>query len=165
MGKLRFNITMTLDGFIAGPNQSVKDPLGEGAEHIHDWVIKLRSWREMHGMSSGETGPSNDVVVQSLENVGATIMGRNMFGGGPGPWPTEPPWIGWWGDEPPFHHPVFVLTHIPGTRCHWREGRPLRSSPTVSSQPSGKRRMRRLAGTFRLPAERRLRSNTSRPDW
>lgn len=112
MGKFRFNITMTLDGYVAGPNQSVAKPLGEGAEHIHDWLFKLKSFREMHGEEGGETGTNDDVVRETLENVGATIMGRNMFGGGPGPW-GDNPWKGWWGDNPPFHTPVFVLTHHP----------------------------------------------------
>jgi len=110
MGKLRFNITMTLDGYVAGPNQSVENPLGEGAEHLHDWGVALKSWREMHGEAGGETGTNDDVLRETFANVGATIMGRNMFGGGPGPWGREP-WTGWWGDNPPFHTPVFVLTH------------------------------------------------------
>lgn len=113
MSRLRFNITMTLDGYIAGPNQSVEHPLGEGAEHLHDWGLKLKFFREMHGDGGGgETGTNDDVLREALENVGATIMGRNMFGGGPGPWGNEP-WNGWWGDNPPFHNPVFVLTHHP----------------------------------------------------
>jgi len=110
MGRLRFNITMTLDGYVAGPNQSVKNPLGEGADHLHDWMLKLKTFREPHGEVGGETGINDDVLRENFANAGATIMGRNMFGGGPGPWGKEP-WRGWWGDDPPFHHPVFVLTH------------------------------------------------------
>jgi len=111
MSKLRFNITMTLDGYIAGPNQSVENGLGEGGEQLHDWVVKLKFFREMHGdVGGGETGTNDDVLREAFENVGATIMGRNMFGGGPGPWGDER-WKGWWGDNPPFHTPVFVLTH------------------------------------------------------
>ena len=111
MSKLRFNITMTLDGYVAGPNQSLENPLGEGVDHLHDWLFKLKTFREMHGDGSGgETGINDDVLREAFENVGATIMGRNMFGGGPGPW-REKPWNGWWGDNPPFHTPVFVLTH------------------------------------------------------
>ena len=111
MSKLRFNITMTLDGYVAGPNQSIEHGLGEGAEPLHDWVVKLKSFREMHGDGGGgETGTNDDVLREAFENIGATIMGRNMFGGGPGPWGKEP-WNGWWGDDPPFHTPVFVLTH------------------------------------------------------
>jgi dihydrofolate reductase len=89
----------------------VEHPLGEGAEHLHDWLLKLKSFREMHGeRGDGETGINDNVLREAFENVGATVMGRNMFGGGPGPWRDEP-WKGWWGDNPPFHTPVFVLTH------------------------------------------------------
>jgi dihydrofolate reductase len=101
---------MTLDGYVAGPNQSVEHPLGEGTEHLHDWLFKLKFFREIHGEEGGETGPNDDVLREAADNVGATIMGRNMFGGGPGPWGKEP-WNGWWGEDPPFHTPVFVLTH------------------------------------------------------
>ena len=110
MSKLRFQITMTLDGYVAGPNQSVENPLGEGVGPLHDWVYNLKTFREMHGEQGGETGVNDDVLREAFENVGATIMGRNMFGGGPGPW-REDPWNGWWGDDPPYHTPVFVLTH------------------------------------------------------
>lgn len=111
MAKLRFQIAMSLDGFIAGPNQSVENPLGEGGMQLHEWVFELEAWRKPHGREGGEVNASTPVVEASLENVGATIMGRNMFGG-TGPWGTEP-WDGWWGEEPPFHTPVFVLTHHP----------------------------------------------------
>ena len=110
MSRLRFQISVSLDGFVAGPNPSKEDPLGEGGEQLHEWVIKLAAWRGPHGREGGETNASSTVVEESLDNVGATIMGRNMFGGGPGPW-GEDPWEGWWGDDPPFHTPVFVLTH------------------------------------------------------
>ncbi len=110
MAKLRFQISMSLDGFVAGPNQSEKDPLGEGGTQLHEWVIKLAAWRKPHGREGGEVNASTAVIDEALANVGATIMGRNMFGGGPGPW-GEDPWDGWWGNEPPFHTPVFVLTH------------------------------------------------------
>jgi dihydrofolate reductase len=102
---------MSLDGYVAGPNQSVENPLGEGAERLHDWLLKLKTFRAIHGdTSGGETGTDDDVLREAFENVGATIMGRNMFGGGHGPWGKHP-WVGWWGDSPPFHHAVFVLTH------------------------------------------------------
>ena len=111
MSKLRFNISMSLDGYVAGPNQSPENGLGEGGEDLHDWVVKLKSFREMHGDSGGgETGTNDDVLREASENIGATIMGRNMFGPDRGPWGGEP-WKGWWGDNPPFHTPVFVLTH------------------------------------------------------
>ncbi len=113
MSKLRFNITMSLDGYVAGPKQSVKNPLGEGGDHLHDWALKLKSFREMHGDGGGgggEMGTNDDIVRETFADLGATIMGRNMFGGGPGPWGKDP-WNGWWGNNPPFHTPVFVLTH------------------------------------------------------
>jgi dihydrofolate reductase len=110
MAKLRLQISMSVDGFIAGPNPSEKDPLGEGGMQLHEWAFKLAAWRVAHGMEGGEVNASTAVVEESLENIGATVMGRNMFGGGPGPW-GEDPWQGWWGEDPPFHTPVFVLTH------------------------------------------------------
>jgi dihydrofolate reductase len=114
MTRLRFEISISLDGFVAGPNQSAEDPLGEGGEGLHEWVIALAAWRQPHGREGGEVNASTPVVEEALENVGATIMGRNMFGGGPGPWAEgEERWDGWWGEDPPFHTPVFVLTHHP----------------------------------------------------
>ena len=110
MTKLRFEISMSVDGFTAGPNPTQEEPLGEGGEQLHEWVIKLAAWRQPHGREGGEVNASTEIFEESLENTGAVIMGRNMFGGGPGPW-GEDPWRGWWGDEPPFHAPVFVLTH------------------------------------------------------
>lgn len=101
---------MSLDGYVAGPNQSEEHPLGEGGEQLHDWVVKLAVWRESHGHEGGEVNASTPLMEESLSGVGAVIMGRNMFGGGPGPW-GEDAWQGWWGEEPPFHMPVFVLTH------------------------------------------------------
>jgi dihydrofolate reductase len=113
VSKLRFKITMSLDGFVAGPNQSVEHPMGTGAERLHEWAFALRIFREQHGMEGGEVNESTAVVEESQANIGATIMGRNMFGGHPGPWNAASPWNGWWGENPPFHHPVFVLTHHP----------------------------------------------------
>ena len=110
MSRLRFQVSVSLDGFVAGPNPSEEHPLGEGGMQLHEWAFKLAAWREPHGWEGGETNASSAVVEESLDNVGATIMGRGMFGGGPGPW-GEDPWDGWWGDDPPFHTPVFVLTH------------------------------------------------------
>ena len=104
---------MSLDGFVAGPNQSVENPLGVGGERLHDWVVQLAAWRAAHGMSGGVVNASSAVVEEETQNIGATIMGRNMFGGHPGPWDAKQPWQGWWGKNPPFHHPVFVLTHHP----------------------------------------------------
>ena len=110
MAKLRFEISISVDGFVAGPNQSEEHPLGEGGMQLHEWVFKLEAWRRPHGKEGGEVNASNEIVEESMENIGATVMGRNMFGGGPGPWGDDP-WNGWWGDDPPFHTPVFVLTH------------------------------------------------------
>lgn len=112
MSKLRLTIAMSLDGFVAGPEQDVDNPLGVGGMHLHDWAFALAAWKEPHGLEGGSVNASTLVVEASLANIGATVMGRNMFGGGTGPWPDDP-WNGWWGDNPPFHHPVFVLTHHP----------------------------------------------------
>jgi dihydrofolate reductase len=124
MSRLRFGISLSLDGYVAGPEQSIEQPLGIGGEALHEWVFPLEAWRKPHGLRGGEVNESTPVMERSLANVGATIMGRNMFGGGPGPWNTEQPWIGWWKDNPPFHHPVFVLTH------HRREPLPLKGGTT-----------------------------------
>ncbi|MDP9228587.1 MAG: dihydrofolate reductase family protein [Actinomycetota bacterium] len=110
MARLRFNISISLDGYTAGPNPTVDDPLGEGGMQLHEWVVKLDAWRKPHGHEGGEVNESTAVVEESMENIGASIMGRNMFGGGEGPWGDDP-WNGWWGDDPPFQMPVFVLTH------------------------------------------------------
>ena len=110
MSRLRFKISMSLDGYVAGPSQSLEHPIGIGGMRLHDWVFPLAAWRAGHGLEGGETNESSAVIEESLAGIGATIMGRNMFGGGGGPWGDEP-WNGWWGDDPPFHHPVFVLTH------------------------------------------------------
>jgi dihydrofolate reductase len=111
MSKLRFRISMSLDGFVAGLDQSVDNPLGIGGMRLHQWAFALAAWRAMHGLEGGEVNESTPVVEESLANIGATVMGRNMFGGHPGPWDAREPWNGWWGTDPPFHHPVFVLTH------------------------------------------------------
>lgn len=111
--KLRLRISMSLDGFVAGPEQSVENPLGIGGTRLHEWAFALTSFRRMHGMPDGEENESSAFLEESLANIGATIMGRNMFGGHPGAWDSGRPWNGWWGDDPPFHHPVFVLTHHP----------------------------------------------------
>jgi dihydrofolate reductase len=110
MAQLRFEIAISVDGYVAGPNQSEENPLGEGGEQLHEWVLKLEAWRKAHGREGGEVNPSNEVVAEAMEGIGAAVMGRNMFGGAPGPWGDDP-WTGWWGEDPPFHVPVFVLTH------------------------------------------------------
>jgi hypothetical protein len=109
MSKVRVHISVSADGYVAGPNQSEENPLGEGGERLHDWVVALRAGRAPHGLEGGEVNASTPVVEESLANVGAEIMGRGKFGGGPGPWGDDP-WRGWWGEEPPFRTPVFVLS-------------------------------------------------------
>jgi len=104
-------ISISLDGFVAGPNQSIDNPLGVGGMRLHDWAFALEAWRAQHDLTGGEVNASTGVVERRLANVGATVMGRNMFGGHPGPWKPDHMWNGWWGQEPPYHHPVFVLTH------------------------------------------------------
>ena len=110
MSKVRVHISVSADGYVAGPNQSKAEPLGEGGESLHEWVVALKAWREPHGKEGGEVNASSAVAEEARTNVGAEIMGRGKFGGGPGPWGDDP-WPGWWGDDPPFRIPVFVLTH------------------------------------------------------
>ena len=102
---------MSLDGYVAGPSQSVDNPLGIGGMRLHEWAFALAIWRHQHELEGGEINESTRVVEESVSNIGATVMGRNMFGGHPGPWDPKKQWNGWWGTNPPFHHPVFVLTH------------------------------------------------------
>jgi dihydrofolate reductase len=113
MAGLMLDISMSLDGFIAGPNRTVESPLGEGGERIHEWMLGLASWRELHGQSGGTRNADDDVLRESHDSTGAVLMGRRMFSGGEGRWEDDPVADGWWGDEPPFGVPVFVLTHHP----------------------------------------------------
>jgi dihydrofolate reductase len=111
MSKVRVHIAISADGYVAGPNQSEENPLGEGGEELHAWMLELKAWREPHGREGGEVNVSSQVVEEANANVGAEIMGRGKFGPpGGGPWGDDP-WPGWWGDDPPFHKPVFVVTH------------------------------------------------------
>jgi dihydrofolate reductase len=111
MSKVRAHISMSADGYVAGPNQSHENPLGEGGEQLHDWVIELKAWRERHGRDGGKENASNAIVEEETTDVGAQVMGRGMFGPpAGGPWGDDP-WQGWWGEDPPFHMPVFVVTH------------------------------------------------------
>ena len=110
MSKVRAHISVSADGYVAGPNPTLEEPLGVGGERLHDWVVGLEAWRKPHGLEGGEVNASTPVMEESLANVGAEIMGRGKFGGRPGPWGDDL-WPGWWGEEPPFHMPVFVLTH------------------------------------------------------
>ena len=111
MTKLRMEISMSLDGYIAGPNATIEEPLGENGERLHDWVFKLASFREHHGGEGGERNADDEILAESIAATGATVMGRKMFSGGSGAWEDDPMADGWWGDDPPFHGPVFILTH------------------------------------------------------
>lgn len=131
MGKVTAEISVSLDGFVAGPNPSLEQPLGAGGEKLHEWVVRLKTWREMHGMDGGETGPDGEMVAESLRATGAVVMGRRMFSGGEGPWEDDPNADGWWGEEPPFHVPVFVVTH------HTREPLPMQGGTTFTFVTDG----------------------------
>ena len=111
MARLTLQISMSLDGFIAGPNQTLEQPLGEGGERLHEWAFATGSFRAMHGLPGGETNVDDEIVEEAVRDTGATVTGRRMFSGGEGPWEEDPNADGWWGDDPPFHHPVFVITH------------------------------------------------------
>ncbi|WP_446212483.1 dihydrofolate reductase family protein [Micromonospora sp. IBSANI012] len=113
-------ISMSLDGYVAGPDQSRQDPLGRGGLRLHEWFFGLDAWRERHGLAGGERGVDAEVVDEMTRDVGAYVMGRRMFGGGDGPWDLD--WTGWWGEDPPFRTPVFVLTHHPRETLVMRGG-------------------------------------------
>ena len=113
MGRVKLEISISLDGYVAGPSPTLEQPLGEGGEQLHEWTIRLAGWREAHGLTGGESGPEDDRARARIEATGAVVMGRRMFSGGEGPWQDDPNMDGWWGDEPPFHVPVFILTHHP----------------------------------------------------
>jgi dihydrofolate reductase len=131
MSKVRVsNFSISLDGYGAGPDQSLDEPLGIGGESLHEWMLATRTGRrDVLGLDGGETGVDDDFVARGHSGIGATIMGRNMFGPIRGPWGDEE-WSGWWGDEPPYHHPTYVLTHHPhpaipmqgGTTFHFVDG-------------------------------------------
>ena len=113
MGTFRFQIAVSIDGYVAGPHQSVENPLGVGGMDLHRRLFDLEVWRASEGEEGGAVNASTAVMEEAQANIGAVVMGRNMFGGGPGPWKEDPPWKGWWGDDPPYHVPVFVLTNHP----------------------------------------------------
>ncbi len=104
---------MSLDGFVAGPDQSLDDPLGAGGMQLHEWAVRLEAWRSQHGLPGGEVDVDSDLVYESTSSIGAVVMGRKMYSGGSGPWADDPNGDGWWGNDPPFHAPVFVVTHHP----------------------------------------------------
>lgn len=111
MTSLTCQISISLDGYVAGPNQSLDDPIGEGGMRLHEWAFATDSWQEQHGGEGGERNADADVVDGLMKNNAAYIMGRRMFGGGDGPWDES--WRGWWGEDPPYHAPVYVLTQHP----------------------------------------------------
>jgi dihydrofolate reductase len=113
MSKLRVNsFSISIDGYGAGPNQSLENPLGVGGESLHEWIVATRTFQQMSGNEGGTTGVDDDFAARGFDNIGAWILGRNMFGPVRGPWPDDS-WKGWWGDTPPYHTPVFVLTNHP----------------------------------------------------
>jgi dihydrofolate reductase len=111
VGKVRVEISMSLDGYVAGPDPTLEEPLGRNGEELHEWVVATKAWREQHGLEGGDDNEESDMVGEGVSTAGAYVMGRKMFSGGSGPWESDPRAMGWWGDEPPFHVPVFVLTH------------------------------------------------------
>ncbi len=113
MGKVFADISVSLDGFVAGPNATLEEPLGRNGDKLHEWVVRLAAWRNPHGMAGGETNADSAVVEETTANTGAVIMGRRMFSGGSGPWEQDPNPDAWWGETPPFHASVFILTHHP----------------------------------------------------
>jgi dihydrofolate reductase len=122
MSKVKVSIAVSLDGYVAGPNQTLENPLGEDGERLHEWMFGLEIFNRVHGREGGEVNASTPIVEDFIEDVGAFVMGRNMFGGGPGDWDES--WRGWWGEDPPYHGPVFVLTH------HAREQLPMQGGTT-----------------------------------
>jgi dihydrofolate reductase len=129
MGDVTCQISISLDGFVAGPNQSLENPIGEGGMRLHQWLFETARWRELQGEPGGVRTVDSEVVGEVFQNVGAYIMGRKMFGGGAGPW--DPTWKGWWGDDPPYHVPVYVLTH------HARDPLPMQGGTTFTFVTSG----------------------------
>lgn len=129
MSTVKCHISISLDGFVAGPNQSLENPIGEGGMRLHEWMFETAAWRRQHGLDGGEPTVDSDVVDEVVANVGAYIMGRKMFGGGDGPWNQS--WTGWWGEDPPFQAPVFVLTHHP------REPLPMQGGTTFTFVTDG----------------------------
>ena len=156
MAKFFLDISMSLDGFVAGPDPTLEEPLGKDGERLHEWVLRLASWRSQHGLEEGETGPDDEVSRETSARVGAVVMGRKMFSGGDGPWESDPNPDAWWGDNPPFHVPVFVLTH------HEREQVVKEGGTTFTFVTNGVER-RPATGTSCSAAARRSRSSTCRP--
>ena len=129
MSTVTCHISISLDGFVAGPNQSLENPIGVGGMRLHEWMFETAAWQREHGRDAGEPTVDSDVFDEVVANVGAYIMGRKMFGGGDGPWNQS--WAGWWGEDPPFRAPVFVLTHHP------REPLPMQGGTTFTFVTDG----------------------------
>jgi dihydrofolate reductase len=129
MSHVTCQISMSLDGYVAGPNQSIDNPIGEGGMRLHQWAFATDSWRDQHGQEGGERSADSKLIEQGMQGIGAFIMGRKMFGGGDGPWDES--WRGWWGEDPPYHAPVFVLTH------HAREPLPMQGGTTFEFVTDG----------------------------
>ena len=147
------SFAISIDGYGAGPDQDLQNPLGVRGPELMEWFFHTRVWRTIHGhaggeagVDSGETGVDNGMAEQGFAGIGAWILGRNMFGPIRGPWP-DTQWKGWWGEEPPYHTPVFVLTHHPRARSRWREARNFASSPTVFMRLWSRPQPRRAAVT------------------
>ncbi|MGZ4390224.1 MAG: dihydrofolate reductase family protein [Gaiellaceae bacterium] len=122
MATVTADLSVSLDGFVAGPDATLDDPLGAGGMQLHEWAFRLAAWRRQHGLEGGETDVDSALVEESLAATGAVVMGRRMFSGGSGPWEQDPNAGGWWGDDPPFHVPVFVVTHHPRERLDMQGG-------------------------------------------
>jgi dihydrofolate reductase len=129
MSSVTCQISISLDGFVAGPDQSFEDPIGKGGMRLHEWAFATANWREQHGREGGEGGADSAVIEEAVAGVGAYVMGRKMFGGGRGSWDES--WTGWWGEDPPFHAPVFVLTH------HAREALSMQGGTTFTFVTDG----------------------------
>jgi dihydrofolate reductase len=131
MTKVFADISTSLDGYVAGPNPNLEEPLGARGEDLHEWVFGLEAWRGPHGLEGGDTNASSRVVEEKITRTGAVVMGRRMFSNGEGPWEDDPKAHGWWGDDPPFHVPVYVVTH------HAREPLPMKGGTTFNFVTDG----------------------------
>jgi len=163
MSKLRVHsFAISIDGYGAGPKQDLQNPLGVRGPELMDWFFHTRLWRKMHGHTDGEAGVDNGIAEQGFDGIGSWILGRNMFGPVRGPWPDDN-WKGWWGDEPPYHTPVFVLTHHPRAPLRMAGGTEFRGRHSRCFGAGG----RRTGRPRRAPRRRRIHYPavfTRRPD-
>ncbi len=165
MPKLRVHaMSVSLDGCAAGPDQGPDHPLGVGGEALHTWAFATATFHRMLGRAGGTTGVDDEMLRRGEEGIGATIMGRNMFGPVRGPWDGDD-WTGWWGPEPPYHHPVFVLTHHARDPVEMAGGTTFTSSPTASSPRWSRRSLRPVAWTSGWAADRPPCSSTCARAW